>query len=216
MSRELLVLPFAYGLGFLAAIPIGASQAEVVKRALAQRYASAILTAAGSATSDMAYGFLALLGAGRFLEYPPVLVVCQWGAAAVLLVLSRMTWRQSRSSHPAGVDAGSTGKGASYLTGLTIGICYPPIMLSWLIAAGLAKGTILAGSLHPHVVTGFVLSGGAGLFSYLVVLTLVLRRTRRFLSAHSVRVIYRGLSVLLGLISMVLFINGLLRAIQAA
>jgi threonine/homoserine/homoserine lactone efflux protein len=215
MSEQLLVIPFAYGLGFLAAIPIGASQVEVVKRALAQRYGAALLAAAGSVTSDITYGFVALFGLARFLEHPAFLAGFQWMTACILTVLSMVTWRQSNAVPAPDADTAWAGGGMSYLTGLAVGVSYPPIMLSWLMGFALVKGMRLTESFHPSLAAGFVLSGGAGLFSYMVVLTLVLRRTRRFHTEQTVRLVYRGLSVLLGVIAFALIVGGALRALTA-
>ena len=140
MSQQLLVLPFAYGLGFLAAIPIGASQVEVVKRALAERYHSALLSAAGSVTSDMTYGFLALFGLARFLDNHIFLAGFHWTASVILMALARLTWRQSAGALDSSGSAAWHGGRACYLAGVTIGISYPPIMLSWLMGAALLKG----------------------------------------------------------------------------
>lgn len=214
MSRPLLVLPVAYGLGFLAAIPIGASQVEVIKRALARRYGSALLTAAGSVTSDITYGFLAIFGLARFLESPPFLAGFLWLSAVVLTILSVLTWRQSHRALALDEEAVWTDGGISYLTGLTVAMSYPPIVFSWLMGVALVKGMKLVESFQPHVAAGFVLAGGAGLFSYMAVLTLILRRTRRFHTEQTVRLVYRGLSILLGTIALGLCINGVWRILS--
>ena len=51
-------------------------------------------------------------------------------------------------------------------------------------------------------------AGGAGLFSYMAVLTLILRKTHHFYSDQTIRRIYRGLSILLGIIALGLFFAG--------
>jgi threonine/homoserine/homoserine lactone efflux protein len=211
VSPQVWVIPYAYGLGFLAAIPVGASQVEVVKRSLARRYGAALLTAAGTATSDMVYGFLALFGLARFLDYPVLLVSIQWVGAAILVALCFLTWRQSMKVLLPDEEAAWTGGGISYLTGFVVGISYPPIMLSWLLGVALVKGVVLVDSFHPLMVVSFVLSGGAGLFSYMAVLTLILRRTHHFYSEKTVRFIYRGLSILLGVIALGFFVSGVYR-----
>jgi threonine/homoserine/homoserine lactone efflux protein len=204
VNAEALVLPLGYGLGFLAAIPIGASQIEVVKRALAGRYGAALLSAAGTVTSDMAYGCLALLGAARFLEHPAILGAVQGGAAVVLSGLAIVTWRQSKSVALPGDRLAWADAGASYLTGLSVGLSYPPIMFSWLAGMAVVKILIAQAELPPAIIVGFVVAGGAGLFSYMAVLTLMLRRTRRFYSSSTIRNVYRSLSILLGVIAVAL------------
>jgi len=214
MSRAYWVIPFAYGLGFIAAIPIGASQVEVIKRALARRYSSALLSAAGTVTSDMFYGFLALFGLSRFLEKTSFLIGFQWVAAVLLAVLSYLTWWQSKRVLVPDEEKGWAGGGISYLTGLTVGISYPPIMLTWLMGAAIAKGMKLTENFPPHLAACFVLAGGAGLFSYMAVLTLILRKTHHFYSDKTIRRIYQGLSILLGLISLGFLCSGAFRILD--
>lgn len=215
MSRDVGVILFAYGLGFLAAIPVGASQVEVVKRALARRYGAALLSAAGTVTSDMMYGCLALFGVARFLDSPSVLTRVQWAAGTVLVALSVLTWRQSRQVFVSDEQARWTGGGISYLTGLTIGLSYPPIMLSWLMGMTFVKGIMLVDSFRPSLAIGFVLAGGAGLYSYMAVLTLIVRRTHHSYDKDTIRHIYRGLSILLATIALAFFINGALRLLTS-
>ena len=159
----------------------------------------------------MTYGLLAVCGVARVPETPSVLGAVEWTAAALLVALSVLTWRQSKHVLVPDAEARWTGHGMSYLTGLTVGISYPPVMLTWLMGVALVKAMNLVVSFSPWLAVGFVLSGGAGLFSYMAVLTLVLSRTHHFYGAGTVRLIYRGLSILLGVIAGGFFVNGAFR-----
>ncbi len=211
MIRDIGLVVVAYLLGFLSAIPIGATQVEVAKRVLARRMGAALLTAAGTTTSDMMYGALALFGIAPFLEKPAVLAVFGWAGAGVLAVLAALTWRQADKVQAPNAKAQWTGDGASYLTGFVLGITYPPIMLSWLLAVALVKGMGLTGSFTPPLRAAFIVAGGSGLFSYQVVLASVLRRTRHFFSDRTMRRVYRGLSMVLAILSVGFLVAGILK-----
>lgn len=67
MDRMLLFL-LAYGLGFVAAIPVGGSQIEMAKRATGGHLRSAVMVVVGSVSSDILYGIVALFGVAPFME----------------------------------------------------------------------------------------------------------------------------------------------------
>ncbi|MFI5202389.1 MAG: hypothetical protein ACHQNE_08375, partial [Candidatus Kapaibacterium sp.] len=60
LFNTVLFLVCVYFLGFLAAIPIGASQLETARRSLNGFLASALIVVAGSVSSDYVYGAIAL------------------------------------------------------------------------------------------------------------------------------------------------------------
>jgi threonine/homoserine/homoserine lactone efflux protein len=203
-------LPLAgisYLLGFVTAVPIGASQIEVAKRALAMRPGAALLSASGSITSDMMYGFLALFGLAPFLEKPHVLGCFQAIGSAVLVFLAFYTWRQSQNAHSPEPNAAWTGAGTSYLTGLVLGLTYPPIMFVWLAGCAFMRTLGWMAPHDTHQAVLFVLGGSAGLFSYLALITFILYRTHHFYSQAALQNIYRALSILLGLIAIVFIVQ---------
>lgn len=209
--RDFPLVGVSYALGFLTAIPIGASQVEVAKRALARRPGAALLSASGSITSDMTYGFLALFGLAPFLEKPHVLGCFQGIGAIVLFFLAYHTYRQSFKAHTPEQTAAWTGARASYLTGWVLGITYPPIMFVWLAGTAFLRSVGLMSPHDPHQAVLFVLAGSAGLFSYLALLTWILYRTHHFYSENTLRKIIRGLSILLAIIALVFTMQGLHR-----
>jgi len=204
----------SYVLGFVAAIPIGAAQIEVAKRALSGRLGPAFLTAAGSITSDMLYGLLALFGIAPFLERPSVVAAFGWVGAVVLGTLSVLLWRQAEKVHAPDPKARWAGHGMSYLTGFTVGITYPPIMVTWLFGATLVKHLGLVPDFTPTLRVAFVLSGGAGLFSYPALLAVALKRTHHYFSDRAMRRLYKGLAILLGLLGLVFLVGGILKTVK--
>jgi hypothetical protein len=65
----------AYAMGFLAAIPIGATQIEIAKRLLNGLTFSAIMIVAGAVISDFTYGVIALFGIAPFLQTPGIIAI---------------------------------------------------------------------------------------------------------------------------------------------
>ena len=61
-----LFLFFTYIMGFITAIPIGATQIEIAKRSLNNHLRAAYMVAAGSVSSDVMYGAIALFGVAPF------------------------------------------------------------------------------------------------------------------------------------------------------
>ncbi len=209
MNRALLLL-LAYGLGFLAAIPIGATQVEIAKRALVGRLDTALMIVLGSVASDVGYGAVALFGLAPFLESPMARALFGLLGGAVLLVLAFFTFR-----HVARVRKIDTGSRAlrsrplSLLTGFTLAVTNPPIMLWWLVGAKLAVDLGMTPRFTPRVATGFLAFGGLGLGSYLTILALVLRRVKHMISPRLQRRVHLALGVLLILLAGFLLVTGL-------
>jgi len=53
-------------MGFLTAIPIGATQIEIAKRSLNNQIPAALMVVLGSVFSDVMYGIIALFGVALF------------------------------------------------------------------------------------------------------------------------------------------------------
>src|SRR5665647_2493081 len=77
----------AYIIGFFAAVPIGASQFEIVKRALNGYVYSALMIAVGTTLSDAMYGIVAFFGIAPFLKDPIVLLIFRLVNSLILLTL---------------------------------------------------------------------------------------------------------------------------------
>ncbi|MCJ7612513.1 MAG: LysE family translocator [Candidatus Aminicenantes bacterium] len=89
----------ALGMGFLAAIPIGASQIEAAKRAIHGHLGPGLMVVLGSVTSDFAYGLAALFGIAPLLRIPIVMASFNAVGAVVLWFLAYKTLRESRKPH---------------------------------------------------------------------------------------------------------------------
>jgi threonine/homoserine/homoserine lactone efflux protein len=212
----LLLFLLAFSLGFVAAIPIGGSQVEMAKRAVHGHLRAAAAVILGSVTSDVVYGVVALFGVAPLLDTPWVLASLNAAGAVILWVLAFLTLRASRSPQ----DLGGTGSPLAsrrwaYLTGFSLALSNPQMMLSWLLAVALAKHLGLA-SPFPGSAKALFLAGGAlSLGSYLRVLGAVMYRIKHFIPPTALGRVYVWLAFTLVALSG-LFVYGAVRFFVAS
>jgi threonine/homoserine/homoserine lactone efflux protein len=197
MNRLLLFL-LAWGLGFVAAIPVGPSQIEMAKRAISGHLRAAAMVVAGSLSSDLVYGVVALYGIAPFLETPWVLASFNAVGVAVLWTLAFLTLRASRKPHELGLEHSSFSSTRwAWVTGFSIASTNPPIILSWLLAVTLAKRLGLASPFPASDKALFIAGGLLGLGTYPLCLGAVLHRFKHFIPARSLGRVYFWLGITL-------------------
>jgi len=202
MIHNVLLFLFAWGLGFVAAIPVGPSQIEMAKRAISGHRLAAALVVAGSASSDLIYGCVALFGIAPFLETPWVLATFNGVGVVVLWILAFVTVRQSRRPEDLGLKNASFGrKRWAWVTGFSLAATNPPIILSWVLGVALAKRLGLASPFPAGSRALFVVGGVLGLASYLFLLGVVLYRFKRFFPRETIGRIYFWLGITLFVLS---------------
>src|SRR5437870_2498827 len=94
--QYVLFVSTAFIIGFIAAIPVSASQVEVARRAINGYFISAILVVAGGTVSDLLYGGIAFFGVRSFLHDPVTEAIFWLVNAALLIGLGIYTIRHSR------------------------------------------------------------------------------------------------------------------------
>ncbi len=196
----LFILSFA--LGFIAAIPLGGSQIEMAKRAITGHIKAARMVVLGSVSSDLIYGAVALYGLAPFMEIPWVLGAFNVLGVIILWVLSALTLRESKK--PPEVIFGQSplkNKRLAYFTGFSLAFSNPPMILTWLIGVALAKRLGLAESFDGTAKFIFLTGGVMGLGSYLLALSSILQRIKRFVPLQSVGRIYYWLGIVLFVLS---------------
>ncbi len=210
---SLLLVALAFTLGFVAAIPIGPSQIEMAKRAIKGHLVSAQMVVFGSVSSDIVYGVVALFGIAPILDIPSVLAGFHVAGAIILWVLTWMTWRDSRKPHDVDLQNSSLkSKRWGYLTGFSVAMTNPPMILSWLVGVTLAKRLGLATPLSDTAKVLFIAGGALGLGGYLTVLGLVVYRVKHMIPVKAIGTIYRWLAVTLFVLSW-FFVYGAVRFI---
>ncbi len=191
---------FGLILGSLSAIPVGAVQLEVAKKAINGHLKPAIAVALGSVTSDFIYGFLTLFGLGYFLfEKEFQIVVYILG----IIVLSFIFFR-TRREHKRGVPDQDNPlvykKRISYLTGFTIAITNPGMVIWWIVGFKLFMDLSLFAEMTYPLKLIFVLSGCSGLGGYLIFIAHILNRMQKTVSdrfLHRMNILLMGLLIIL-------------------
>jgi threonine/homoserine/homoserine lactone efflux protein len=211
VTDHLLLFVLAYGLGFVAAIPVGGSQIEMAKRAVAGHVRSAAMVVLGSVSSDVMYGTIALFGIAPFMESRWVLASFYAAGTLVLWLFGFLTLRESRKPQDlATAHAALRSSRWAYVTGFSLAVSNPQMMLSWLLGVALAKRLDLASPFPDTAKALFILGGALGLGSYLAVLGGVMFRIKHFISAGALGRVYFWLGVTLFLLSLY-FIYALVR-----
>ncbi len=183
-------------------MPVGAVQLEVAKKAINGHLTPAIAVAVGSATSDFIYGVLTLFGLGGFLFHKEfkigvyILGIC---------VLSFLLFR-SVQEHKHGVLQNDNPlvykKRISFLTGFTIAITNPGMIIWWIVGFKLFIDLELFLTITPIVKFIFILSGCSGLVGYLIFIAALLHRMQQSVSD---KFLHRMNIVLIVLLSIIIF-----------
>jgi threonine/homoserine/homoserine lactone efflux protein len=193
----------AFGLGFVAAIPVGGSQIEMAKRAITGNLRAAGMVVLGSVSSDVLYGAVALFGIAPVMETPWVLASFNAVGAVLLWVLAFLTLKESRKPHELHVANSSLNSGRrAYVTGFSLAFSNPQMMLSWLLGVTLAKRLGIASPFPQGAKALFIAGGALGLGSYLSVLGAVMHRIKHFIPLTALGKVYFWLGIMLLLLSL--------------
>ncbi|HQO40194.1 MAG TPA: LysE family transporter [Spirochaetota bacterium] len=178
---------FGVLLGFVSSIPVGAVQLEVIKKTINGHKKPAIATACGSATSDFIYGMLALFGLGDFLLHKDFQIVIYSLGIVVLSYLVLKSYRE-RDYMLHKEKRIRYGKRLSFLTGFTIAITNPGMIIWWLVGFRLFADLNLFPVISAPVRALFIFSGAFGLCFYLTLVAVILHR---FKKSFSEKFLYR-------------------------
>jgi threonine/homoserine/homoserine lactone efflux protein len=196
LSKLLITVLFGMILGLVSSIPVGAVQLQVIKKSINGHFRSAIATALGSATSDLIYGILTLFGLGGFLLQMQFQVAIYSLGIVVLAILVYRTIRERRYILNNGERPKQKGR-YSYLSGITIAITNPGMIIWWLIGYKLYLDLNLFPYVEMGIKTLFIISGCFGLGGYLIFIASLLHRVKE---SFQERFIYKAnifLSILL-------------------
>src|SRR3990172_4767905 len=91
----ILLLISAYLLGFLAAIPAGPVQIEVIRRSVNGHLKSSLMVVLGAFLADVFYGAIAFFGIAPFLEKEKVMALFWLAGGLLLTVIGIVSIRQS-------------------------------------------------------------------------------------------------------------------------
>ncbi len=197
-----LFLIITYVMGFLTAIPIGATQIEIAKRSLNSHLRAAYMVALGSVSSDFMYGSIALFGVVPFLKSPIVVAIFGIVATVILWLLAFFTFRDGKKANMLELTHPTLkSKRLSYVTGFSLAVTNPMMIVWWLIGVRIIKDLGLVTDFDTHISLLFLAAGTAGLASYLMTLANTLHWAKRFISNEMMKKVNYGLGVVLILLS---------------
>ncbi len=197
-----LFLLITYIMGFLTAIPIGATQIEIAKRSLNNHRRAAYMVAAGSVCSDVMYGVVALFGVAPFLSNKTVIAIFGLAATIILWLLAFFTFRYGAKKNM--LDLTHTAirsKRLSFVTGFSLAATNPMMIFWWLKGMKIIKDLNLVMEFSSSINLLFLLAGGLGLASYLFTLSNVLHWAKKYISNEMMKKVNFGLGFVLVLLS---------------
>jgi len=209
--RWLLLFLLAFSLGFVAAVPVGGSQVEMAKRVVSGHFRAATAVVLGSVSSDVVYGVIALFGIAPFLGTPKVLASLNAAGAVILWILAYVTLRASRHPHALGGADSPLARGHwAYVTGFSLAVSNPQMMLSWVFAVALARHLGLASPFTADAKAVFIAGGALGLGGYQALLGSVMYRVKHVIPLSVIGRVYVWLAYTLVALSG-LFVYGAVR-----
>lgn len=205
-----LFLLITYIMGFFTAIPIGATQIEIAKRSLNNHLRAAYMVAAGSVSSDVMYGFIALFGVAPFLKEKIVVAVFGLVATVILWLLAYFTFRDGAKTNMLELSHSTLkSKRIAYVTGFSLAVTNPMMIVWWLIGVRIIKDFGLVTDFSAKISVMFLIAGGLGLASYLFLLSNMLHWAKKFISNEIMKKVNYGLGVVLVLLSFYFLISSI-------
>ncbi|MDA8105018.1 MAG: LysE family transporter [Nitrospiraceae bacterium] len=192
----------AFLLGFIAAIPAGPIQIEVVRRSINGHLKASLMVILGAFVSDVIYGSIAFFGITPFLRERMVMAVFWLGGSLILIFLGVLTIRNTlRPGDPDSQSKYLVKKRWSFLGGLSLSGTNPMMILWWLLGARIFVDIGLIDVFTHRIALFFLLAGSLGLAAYLALLSLFISWAKRFISTKGMRRINLGFGIVLILLA---------------
>lgn len=202
----ILLLLFAFILGAFAAVPIGGSQIEVLKRAVTGQLTAARFVTGGTSVADVTYGILSLFGMSQWIDLKSIMPYFSLFACLLLWILAWITFKESKKPHGEILvkSLEKRGNWKAFLTGLGLSAANPSMMVTWFLGFALAqKIGICSDTFNSKIV--FILGGASGLAAYPVTLSGLVAKHREYLPTRHVPKIYKTMSAILLISSLYFF-----------
>ena len=194
---------FAFTLGFISALPIGAAQIEAAKRALHNHLLSAFVVIIGVVSADIFYGCIALFGLAPYLEHKTVVAVFELVCVVMLWVLAFLTFRQSAKPHITNMEmAILQSKRVAFVTGFLLGISNPLMIFWWLISAKIIRDIGIISTFHPVTSMVFLVFAAGGIVTYLSALCAILHWAHKFISSKVIQRVNFSMGIVLVILSL--------------
>ncbi|MFI5144568.1 MAG: LysE family translocator [Ignavibacteria bacterium] len=206
MSPQLNLILFvlsAFAMGFIAAIPIGATQLEIARRSLRGYYVSAMMIVAGSVLSDSLYGVIAFFGIAPFLQDKGVIALFRIVNTVILIGLGFWALRESKVFSIEDKLAGKilSRRHVSFITGFLLAVTNPLMIFWWLTGARIIMDAGIIKQLGQTDIIIFLAAGSLGIGSYLTVLAFGVYKAKKFISSGGIRKLTSVFGIILFLLA---------------
>jgi len=204
-----IIVVFAFLVGFLIAIPIGAVQIEVAKRAINNDLKSAYMVALGSVCSDVIYGLIASFSITSFLDDIKVKASLLFASGILLAILSFLTLSDISNKKTFVNKMGYKNHHMSIITGFTMSFTNPLMIVFWIVYVQFAYDLGVIPYYNFFYLVAFVIFSGLGLFSYLVFIAKTLNHVRKLFNELLIKKINFALALILACFSVYFIIRSL-------
>jgi threonine/homoserine/homoserine lactone efflux protein len=178
----------AYLLGFLAAIPTGPVQIEVVRRSINGYIKPSLMVVLGAFFADVFYGSIAFFGIAPYLEEEKVMAVFWLAGGVILTVLGIISIKHGLQNEEISYTPDHLKrKRWAFLGGLSLSATNPMMILWWLSGVKIFKDIGLITTFTTEAAVSFLAAGSLGLASYLSGLSLFIFWAKKFISHRTLR-----------------------------
>jgi threonine/homoserine/homoserine lactone efflux protein len=213
--RSLILIISAYCTGFLAAIPAGPVQIEVVRRSINGHLRSSLMVVLGALIADIAYGVIAFFGIAPYLKDEQIMEIFWLAGGSILTILGVIIIRQSTGKSPQIYSSRFLKKKRwALLGGFSLSATNPAMVLWWLMGVKLFTDLKIIDSFAPDIAVSFLAAGGTGLASYLILLSLTLFWAKKFIPDNRLKRINLIFGIILLCISAYFIISSITQLLK--
>jgi threonine/homoserine/homoserine lactone efflux protein len=208
--KQVFFLIAAYVMGFIAAIPTGPVQIEVIRRSINGHVLSAMNVILGALIADMIYGMVAFLGIAPFFHDEKIRAYFWLAGSFILAGLSLLIIKNTFSRDPSKIESRYLRKKRwGLIGGFIISIINPAMIFWWLIGANLFLDLNLIDRFTTDVALSFVTAGCTGIATYLSLLSLIFYWIKQFISVKIIKKINLFSAILLIIIAVYFLISSI-------
>lgn len=185
-------------MGFIAAIPAGPVQIEVVRRSVNGHLKTSLTVVFGAFIVDIFYGSIAFFGIAPFLEDEKIMSIFWLTGGLILSILGIIIIRHSLKEEEIKYSPDHLKrKRWAFLGGLSLSATNPVMMLWWLSGMRLFREVGLIKEFTSDIAVSFLIAGSLGLATYLTMLSIFIYWAKKFFSVKLLRRINMAFGVLL-------------------
>ncbi len=192
-----LLISSSFIIGFLTAIPIGATHVEIAKRSISGYINSALMLILGAIIADLLYGFISLYGIAPFLQYRYVEAIFCFTAAITLSILGVLTIIHSDKPSYGYSERTIFKSNSSFFIGFSINTTNPSMLFWWPFCFEFLKSIGIIHTTVDYVKTTFVVIGSLGMGIYFILFAIFLKKKGNFIVKKYESKINKALGILL-------------------